>query len=340
LRHRIGIHLGDVFQSGGDVMGDGVNIAARLQTEAVPGGICLSKTVYDVVNNRLQFYVNDLGARKLKNIGTVTAYQISPMVDGDSRYRVAWYRWRSLLSRMIVRIGLLLLFAVVFWLGMHREWASSHRGQPGANTLIPLPAVSPPTAVAEKPPVPTAEPQVSQASETEFQDASFRYMTKYDFDGMEAWMREHDWPGKSSDPLAAACPQLSHLVTWCHQQLQNYSLTKPLKVVTNIKTFYYWPAPFGGVGMKSTANDVPLDATVKQTLLSGEQLKPGLMVGIAHTLIKEHTGPNDALRIQLNQELRLFIGTYHVALGPGPQKPAQDEGAPTNASPVKATPHP
>ncbi len=48
------------------------NIAARLQTEALPGGICLSKTVYDVVNNRLPFYVNDLGPRKHKNVGTVT----------------------------------------------------------------------------------------------------------------------------------------------------------------------------------------------------------------------------------------------------------------------------
>ena len=97
LQHRIGIHLGDVFQRGGDVMGDGVNIAARLQTQALPGGICLSKTVYDVVNNRLPFYVNDLGARKLKNIGMVTAYQISPMEAGGNR--MAWYRWRPWLWR-------------------------------------------------------------------------------------------------------------------------------------------------------------------------------------------------------------------------------------------------
>src|SRR5271155_5678931 len=127
LRHRIGIHLGDVFQNGGDVMGDGVNIAARLQTEAVPGGICLSQTVYDVVNNRLPFYVNDLGARTLKNIGKVTAYQISP-ADGDrAQFRLAWYRWRSLLSGVAGWV-LLPLIVVIFWLGMHREWAASHQG--------------------------------------------------------------------------------------------------------------------------------------------------------------------------------------------------------------------
>jgi class 3 adenylate cyclase len=51
LTHRIGIHLGDVFFNGTDVLGDGVNIAARLQAEAQPGGICLSQTVYEVVKN-------------------------------------------------------------------------------------------------------------------------------------------------------------------------------------------------------------------------------------------------------------------------------------------------
>ena len=88
--------------------------------------------------------------------------------------------------------------------------------------------------------------------------------------------------------------------------------------------------------MKSTPPGTLLDATIKQTLLSGEQIKPALMTGIAHTLIKEKTSPADALRIQLNQELRLFMQTYHVV--PGLRKAAQGEDAPTNSSPVDATP--
>jgi hypothetical protein len=68
LVHRLGIHLGDVFVSDQDVMGDGVNIAARLQAEAEPGGICISQTVYDVVKNKLTLHVTSLGARELKNI--------------------------------------------------------------------------------------------------------------------------------------------------------------------------------------------------------------------------------------------------------------------------------
>ena len=68
LTHRIGIHLGDVFMNEQDVMGDGVNIAARLQAEAEPGGICISQTVYDVVRNKLALQVTQLGPRELKNI--------------------------------------------------------------------------------------------------------------------------------------------------------------------------------------------------------------------------------------------------------------------------------
>lgn len=68
LTHRVGIHLGDVFVNEQDVMGDGVNIAARLQAEAEPGGICISQTVYDVVKNKLALSVTRLGPRELKNI--------------------------------------------------------------------------------------------------------------------------------------------------------------------------------------------------------------------------------------------------------------------------------
>ena len=68
LTHRVGIHLGDIFVNDQDVMGDGVNIAARLQAEAEPGGICISQTVYDVVRNKLALSVTRLGARELKNI--------------------------------------------------------------------------------------------------------------------------------------------------------------------------------------------------------------------------------------------------------------------------------
>lgn len=84
LLHRIGIHLGDVFFKDDDVMGNGVNIAARLQTEAHPGGICISQIVYDVVKSRLSLNAVFAGPLRLKNIHEPQpAYHIDPGVADD-----------------------------------------------------------------------------------------------------------------------------------------------------------------------------------------------------------------------------------------------------------------
>jgi adenylate cyclase len=69
IEFRIGIHVGDVVEeSDGDLMGDGVNIAARLEGIAKPGAICLSEDAYRQVKSRLDLAVSDLGAIQLKNI--------------------------------------------------------------------------------------------------------------------------------------------------------------------------------------------------------------------------------------------------------------------------------
>src|SRR6266568_6843036 len=69
IEFRIGIHLGDVVEeSDGDLMGDGVNIAARLEGIASPGAICLSEDAFRQVRARLALEVNDLGQTQLKNI--------------------------------------------------------------------------------------------------------------------------------------------------------------------------------------------------------------------------------------------------------------------------------
>ncbi|HWK65164.1 MAG TPA: adenylate/guanylate cyclase domain-containing protein [Rhizobiaceae bacterium] len=65
---RIGINLGDVMVDGDDIYGDGVNIAARLQTSAPPGGIVISSTVYDQVRNKLAVGFEFLGQLPVKNI--------------------------------------------------------------------------------------------------------------------------------------------------------------------------------------------------------------------------------------------------------------------------------
>lgn len=82
MRFRIGINLGDVMVDGADIYGDGVNIAARLQELAEPGGIVISAPVYDQVRNKLTVGFDYLGQQPMKNVAPVTSYRVA-MIDGD-----------------------------------------------------------------------------------------------------------------------------------------------------------------------------------------------------------------------------------------------------------------
>jgi adenylate cyclase len=74
---RIGINLGDILIEGEDILGDGVNIAARLEAIAEPGGVCISSSAYDHVRNKVAVEFNDLGEQNLKNIERpVRAYAV------------------------------------------------------------------------------------------------------------------------------------------------------------------------------------------------------------------------------------------------------------------------
>ena len=77
MRFRIGIHVGDIIVQGDDLFGDGVNIAARLEAIAEPGGICVSGTVRDHIGTKLPLSFVDLGAQEVKNITQpIRAYRI------------------------------------------------------------------------------------------------------------------------------------------------------------------------------------------------------------------------------------------------------------------------
>jgi adenylate cyclase len=75
VRFRIGVHVGDVMVKGGDLFGDGVNIAARLQALAEPGGVCISGSAYEYVRRGLSLSFTDLGPQQVRNISEpVRAY--------------------------------------------------------------------------------------------------------------------------------------------------------------------------------------------------------------------------------------------------------------------------
>jgi len=84
IRFRIGINLGDVIVEDDDIFGDGVNVAARLEALAEPGGICISRTVREHVRDKLPFAFDDMGEQSVKNIARpVRVYALRPEVIAD-----------------------------------------------------------------------------------------------------------------------------------------------------------------------------------------------------------------------------------------------------------------
>jgi adenylate cyclase len=97
LEFRLGVHLGEVVVEGDSIYGDGINIAARLEGLAEPGGICISEAVRDQVKTKLDLDYDDLGEQSLKNIAKpVRLYRVrfdearadSPKATGHRRTRL------------------------------------------------------------------------------------------------------------------------------------------------------------------------------------------------------------------------------------------------------------
>jgi class 3 adenylate cyclase len=79
MEWRIGVHLGDVLIEGDDILGDGVNIAARLEGIAEPGGICISEDAFRQVHGKIEAEFTDIGEQSLKNIARpLRVYRIGP----------------------------------------------------------------------------------------------------------------------------------------------------------------------------------------------------------------------------------------------------------------------
>ena len=113
IEFRVGIHLGDVVEEAdGDLMGDGVNIAARLEGIAEPGAICLSEQAYWQVKGRLDFVVTDLGPTQLKNIAEpVRAYSLEVGKPAQVRpTKPASLKHRS--KYMLLAAGIVALVAI------------------------------------------------------------------------------------------------------------------------------------------------------------------------------------------------------------------------------------
>jgi class 3 adenylate cyclase len=84
IRFRIGVNLGDVIAEDDDIFGDGVNVAARLEALAAPGGLCISRMVHDQIRDKLPYPFDDMGEQNVKNIARpVHVYALRPETIAD-----------------------------------------------------------------------------------------------------------------------------------------------------------------------------------------------------------------------------------------------------------------
>jgi adenylate cyclase len=141
---RIGINLGDVIEEEGNIFGDGVNVAARLEALADPGGICISRSVHDQVKSKLKIGYQSLGSHSVKNIAEpVPVYRILPEPDAFGKaVGRAWYRLKQW-QKVVVAIGMAILQVL---LGLAVKKYIDHAGSsPGIfsffseKTALPLP---------------------------------------------------------------------------------------------------------------------------------------------------------------------------------------------------------
>lgn len=108
IRFRIGINVGDVVHDGGDILGDGVNLAARLQTLAEPGGVLLARNVHDQVRDKLAYRFEPVGHRRFKNIAQPV--EVWRVASGEAvALRFGRRRW----SRLAYAASALLLLVAV-----------------------------------------------------------------------------------------------------------------------------------------------------------------------------------------------------------------------------------
>jgi class 3 adenylate cyclase len=164
LQHRIGINLGDVIVAASDIYGDSVNIAARLQQRAEPGGICISGSVYDQIKNKLTCGYRSLGDDRLKNIADpVRVYRVFP--DATTVAPIRRMRWTPVLALAAV----VMVAAVAGW------WFGFASRRPA----VAIAAAAPPSSAqpADRRPITSAESRPDFIAPEQRREIVFQRMT-------------------------------------------------------------------------------------------------------------------------------------------------------------------
>jgi adenylate cyclase len=125
MAFRIGINLGDVIEENDRIYGDGVNIAARLEALADPGGICISKTAFDYIENKLPFGYRFIGEQTVKNIAKpIGAYKVlmeTRLIDEEEEQKAKAPFWKRKAVLSVVIILILAIVTFLYWKFYLRE---------------------------------------------------------------------------------------------------------------------------------------------------------------------------------------------------------------------------
>ena len=139
IAFRIGVHLGDVMIEGDDIYGDGVNVAARLEGLAEPGGICISQQAFDQVETKLDLAYEDLGEQRVKNLARpVRTYRLRS--GGEVSPEPVATKRRGLSVNQIIGSAVVVLFIVAgLMLGWWQPWVSEEEPASVEHMALPLP---------------------------------------------------------------------------------------------------------------------------------------------------------------------------------------------------------
>jgi TolB-like protein/class 3 adenylate cyclase/Tfp pilus assembly protein PilF len=153
IEWRIGIHQGDIVVEDGDIFGDGVNIAARLEGLAPPGGVCVSARVQEDVAGKIDLAFQDLGEQQLKNIARpVHVYAIRPSAAGSTLLDASPAGWSSRLGRAIVGAAaavVLVVACLAWWLWPAATFQGGTPADRATASATPMPAVPAATSIAQ-----------------------------------------------------------------------------------------------------------------------------------------------------------------------------------------------
>jgi class 3 adenylate cyclase len=139
MHFRIGLSIGDVIKRGEDLLGDGVNIAARLEGLAKPGGICVSRSIYEQVANKVSIPFSDIGPQSVKNIPTpVHAFMVG---DGETAPSRARHPHASADVARARPLAAILAAAAAIGIGASLAWYAFRPA--GQNTAQQIAAVGP-----------------------------------------------------------------------------------------------------------------------------------------------------------------------------------------------------